>query len=169
MENLGIDGKLLVAQIINFAVFYFVFKRFLAKPFSRFIDEEKEKEKRVEKALLQAKKQEEEILRKQEEFRTKIRKETEEILSHAKTSAGEAKQEILAQAAQEAEAIREKTKKALAQERHLLENEIRKKVIALSFFLVSRALGDVLTDETRKKTTQAILKNLPKKLTTHEN
>ena len=33
MEALGIDPKLLVAQLVNFALFAYVFKRFMYKPF----------------------------------------------------------------------------------------------------------------------------------------
>src|SRR3989344_4575625 len=56
MEGLGIDLKLLIAQIINFGLFFYVFKRFLAKPFVSFIDEEKQKEAERETSLQKAKK-----------------------------------------------------------------------------------------------------------------
>ena len=44
MENLGIDVKLLIAQVVNFALFLFIFHRFISKPFLRFLDSEKKKD-----------------------------------------------------------------------------------------------------------------------------
>ena len=45
MENLGIDLKLMIAQSINFLLFFFIVKKFIAKPFTNFLEEEKNKEK----------------------------------------------------------------------------------------------------------------------------
>ena len=44
MENLGINVKLIIAQIINFALFFLIYKKFIAKPFVNFINGEKKKE-----------------------------------------------------------------------------------------------------------------------------
>src|SRR3989344_4531891 len=74
MEGLGIDLKLLIAQIINFGLFFYVFKRFLAKPFVSFIDEEKQKEAERETSLQKAKKLEDELLKKEQQAQEKARK-----------------------------------------------------------------------------------------------
>ena len=41
MENLGIDIKLLIAQMINFGLFFFIIKKFVTKPFLNFVEDEK--------------------------------------------------------------------------------------------------------------------------------
>jgi F0F1-type ATP synthase membrane subunit b/b' len=41
MENLGIDGKLLSAQLINFILFFIIYKKYIAKPFMAFLKKEK--------------------------------------------------------------------------------------------------------------------------------
>ena len=38
MENLGIDGKLLLAQIINFVLFFILVTKFVVKPFTAFLN-----------------------------------------------------------------------------------------------------------------------------------
>jgi F0F1-type ATP synthase membrane subunit b/b' len=37
MDKFGLDIKLLIAQVTNFAIFFFVFKKFMAKPFAQFV------------------------------------------------------------------------------------------------------------------------------------
>ena len=44
MENLGIDIKLLIAQLINFGIFFFIIAKFVAKPFTKFLNEERNKD-----------------------------------------------------------------------------------------------------------------------------
>jgi len=44
MENLGIDIKLIVAQIVSFAIFYFIFRRFISIPLLKFLQKQKDNE-----------------------------------------------------------------------------------------------------------------------------
>jgi len=50
MEGLGVDVKLLIAQVINFLLFFYIFKKYLAKPFQKYLDEETKKTARKRKA-----------------------------------------------------------------------------------------------------------------------
>jgi len=49
MEKLGVDIKLLIAQITNFILFFIVFKKLVSKPFKNFLDDERKKEELKEK------------------------------------------------------------------------------------------------------------------------
>ncbi len=169
MENLGIDLKLLIAQAINFALFFFVFKKFLVKPFSKFIAGEKNKEEEKEKLLAEAKKQEELLKKKEESLNATMKRQADKIVDEAKKSAELLKKEILDEAAKEAELIREKAKKQLGIEKETLNRSARDKVLEFSFFLVNKALKDFLTPEARKKITELILKSSPKKVSLYEN
>src|SRR3989338_10910360 len=108
MEGLGIDLKLLIAQIINFGLFLYVFKRFIAKPFVSFIDEEKQKEAERETSLQKAKKLEDELLKKEQQAQEKARKEAQEIVKEAKQTAEKLKENILSQAQEEGQEIKKK-------------------------------------------------------------
>ena len=59
MENLGIDGKLLLAQIINFVLFFILVKQFVVKPFTNFLNQERKNEEDKDKLLEKLKKSEE--------------------------------------------------------------------------------------------------------------
>ncbi len=44
MENLGVDIKLLIAQLVNFLLFLYIFKKFVSNSFETFLKEERKKE-----------------------------------------------------------------------------------------------------------------------------
>jgi len=66
MESLGVDVKLLIAQIVNFLLFFLIFKKFIAKPFSQFLVTEKQKEQERERILLELKQKEDNFLKEKE-------------------------------------------------------------------------------------------------------
>jgi len=85
MENLGIDGKLLIAQLINFGIFFLLFAKFISKPFLKFLQQERRNEKDKESLLGKLKKGEEELGLQEKEMRNKIKKERNEIIEKSKT------------------------------------------------------------------------------------
>ncbi len=169
MEKLGIDYKLLIAQLINFGLFFFVFKRYIAKPFGTLIEDERQKEHQREKALIDIKKKEEEIDLKKKTILTEAEKQAEERVENAKKAAEVIRTEIIENANRDAQEIRNKGKKLIEEERNKLQKQAQGKISELSLFLVNQALKELLTDDMRKKITQAILKNSPKKMQLYEN
>lgn len=162
MENLGIDPKLIIAQVINFALFLFLFKKFLAKPFAKFLVDEKNKDLEKEKSLQKIKKMEEEAGKKEQVAKEKIKKEEALVLAEAKKQAMKVKEDILAQATEEAEEIKKKAKKQTEIEKEELFAQVKDKVTKLSFVIINEALKDALPTETKKKITEQILKNSAK-------
>ena len=162
MENLGIDPKLIIAQVINFALFFFLFKKFMAKPFAKFLVDEKNKDLEKEKSLLKIKKMEEEAGKKEQVAKEKIKKEEALVLAEAKKQAMKVKEDILAQATEEAEEIKKKAKKQTEIEKEELFAQVKDKVTKLSFVIINEALKDALPTETKKKITEQILKNSAK-------
>jgi F-type H+-transporting ATPase subunit b len=157
MENLGIDPKLLIAQIINFILFFFIVKKFIAKPFIQFINNEKNKEKEKEKLLNDLKKSEEAFIFKEKEMKTKMKREINETITEAKKEASDLKKELMKQAEQEVQEMMLKSKEQLEQERIALYSEIKKKVVDLSVLIVNQALIDSLDEEMKKKVTAKII------------
>lgn len=159
MENLGIDIKLLVAQIINFVLFFIIFKKFVAKPFVGFLNEEKNKEKQRDELLGKLKKDEEELSLKEKQIRNNIKKETDLILEQVKKDASVVKKDILDQAKKEAEDIKSRADKQLLEDRNKLYTEVKDKITELSFIIVEKALKDNLDEESKRKITDDIIKN----------
>jgi len=160
MENLGIDLRLLIAQVINFVLFFIIVKKFIMAPFSKFITDEKQREKDKDKHLQDAKKIEEGLVLKEKEFNEKSQKELKKLLDDAKKRAEALTDEILEKAQKEAESIKNKMKTQIEAERDALYRDVKSKVADLSIELVNKGLISALDENTKKKVTQRILKNL---------
>lgn len=169
MESLGIDLKLLIAQVINFGLFLFIFQRFISKPFLKFLDSEKKKDEEIKKTHEKALKQKEELAKKEEELQQTLKREREKVIEKAKKDAEAIRQQILNEARDEGEKIKQKTLKQIQIEKENIYKQAKEKINELSFYLINTALKDALTEEMRKKITGQILKNSPKNINFNEN
>jgi F-type H+-transporting ATPase subunit b len=169
MENLGIDTKLIIAQGINFALFFLVFKRFLAKPFSNYVTGQRKKDQERERLMAQTLATQEKLEKQEGEMREKVKKESQALLAEAKKQAADERAELVAQAEAEAARIKESAQAQLAHEREQLEREAKEQIVQTSFLIVEKSLSDILTADMRKKVTEAILQNAPQKVTLYEN
>jgi len=169
MENLGIDLKLLIAQLINFVLFFFIIKKFVAKPFLKFINDEKEKEKEKQKLLLSIEKQEKAAIEKEKAMQLKFKKELDVAIADAKEKATHVKEEIIKEAKEEAETIKKNAKAELMSEKEALYTEVKSKISELSLLIVNKALADSLDTEAKRKVTAKIVNNLPKNIDFYEN
>ncbi len=163
MENLGIDGKLLLAQILNFLLFFYLIKRFMVKPFMAFLDKEKKQEKEKETALAKIKKAEEQLVIQEAKLNEKAKKELDVILEQAKNDGKQLRVDMLKQAEIDAEEIKMRIKKQLEEEKERLYKDVRQKIGDVSMYLVTEGLKEALDTDTRKKVTERILKNLTTK------
>jgi len=106
MESLGLDIKLLVAQIINFGILFFVLKKLLYKPIIKILDDRKHA---IEESLANSKKIAEEL----EKLEDKKAAVIENIQSQAKkdkekliTLAQEEKRKIVDEEAEIAKSVK---------------------------------------------------------------
>lgn len=159
MENLGIDAKLLIAQMINFVLFFLIVKKFIVKPFNRFVDDEKTKEKKTEILRKTIEKQTETMQKQESEFKQKMRTEMQTVLEKAKKDGQVIKEEMLMQTKKEMEAIKDKAQTQLLQEKKVLEQEMKNKLAEMSMLIVNQSLQSVLDEATRKRVTEKILSN----------
>lgn len=162
MDQLGIDIRQIIAQVINFVLFFVIFKRFIAVPFSKFIDEEKEKAKETDAALARVKMDEEHLITKQVQLKEEIKRELEKAMKEAKKEAAALKNELIAEAKNDAEEIKKKGKSQVEDEREKLNQSIKERMVDLSIAIVNKAFKNYLDEETKKNITKYILDNLAK-------
>lgn len=165
MENLGIDTKLIIAQLINFGLFFFVFKKFLAKPFKAFVAREKKEQEEHQSALIKSRQLEERSEKQEREFKERMKKEQARVLDEAKKDAEGVRKELIEQAHAEAEEIRVRSLAQLEKEKSDLEAAARDHITKVGMLIVQEALDDVLTEDMKKKITDNIIKNSGKRLT----
>ena len=151
MDTFGVQGDLLVAQIINFCLVSYVLYRFAIKPVLKTVEERQKKiseglqyAEEMKAQLASAEKERLNLLKKaQEDAQTlfaKTKQESELYLQEQKKSAEKKVEQMLGQA-----------KDAIEVERRNMISEARTEVATLVVATTERLLKDVLTDEMRAK------------------
>ncbi|PJC33346.1 hypothetical protein CO049_00765 [Candidatus Roizmanbacteria bacterium CG_4_9_14_0_2_um_filter_36_12] len=162
MESLGIDIKLLIAQIINFGLFFYVFKKYLAKPFASFMSDEAKLEKEKERTMEDLKKKEEELTTSQNKAKNLMKKELDAALKKVKEDAARLKANLIVEAKKDSQVIIDKGKKQIEVERAEMEREMKKKIVQLTGLVLERSFSSYLSSDMQKEVNKNVLKNLPK-------
>jgi F-type H+-transporting ATPase subunit b len=158
MEALGINTKLLIAQIINFSIFLLIFKKFIAKPFLNYLEQEKKEEQKREQLTKKLETAEASLRLEKEKILTQARKEATSIINEAKKSAEEIRKQLIQEATKEAQEIKEKTRIQLEEEKNKIEKEVREKIIATSGLMLSSVLGEFINPDTQDKIVEGMVK-----------
>lgn len=153
IKALGLDGRILLAQFINFAILMFVLWRYAYKPVFKILEERKNKIHKslddVERATIRL--QEAEVEAKK--IILESRQEAVKILSEAQAKAEVKHQEIVKKAEEEISFIMDKERVKLANEKaHSLE-QLKSEVAGL----VMAALVKFLEDQLDEKKDQAVI------------
>lgn len=123
LTKLGIDWKLLIAQMVNFLIVLGVLYRFAYKPILKFLDDRKN---RIEQSVIEAKRIEEELknlAHKQEQVERDSKKQAQEIIMAAEVEAEAKRQEVIAKMKAEAQQTLEEAKQRFEAEK---EDAMRK-------------------------------------------
>ncbi len=157
--NLGINGKLLLAQIINFILFFILVKKFVVKPFTAFLNQERMNEEEKNRFLDKLKKNDEMAIEAEKNMKEKMKKEFDALFTQAKKEAQSLRADLIKQAEADAQEIRDKNKKLLEEEKNLLYREVKDKIVKTSLMIVENTLKDSLDESSRKRITGSIIKN----------
>ena len=163
MENLGIDLKLLIAQLINFGLFFFIYKKFIAVPFMKLIKDEKKKDEEKKKMLADIEKQKEAIPLAEKAAREVIQKKTEESLKAVRQAAEAEKAVLIKKAQEESAEIVKRAGKQIEEERHQMEKEYKEALAKVSVMTVENTLKDFLTEDMQKQINEKVLSSLERK------
>lgn len=140
VEKFGIDWKLMIAQLINFAIIFVIFKAFVYKPILRLLDERK---KKIEDGLSFADKAKAELenieVLKSDEVK-KAQQEGLSIVKAAEQSALKTRDEIVAGGEAEKQKLLATGKALLSEQKSRMEKGVYDQAVAL----VEVALGKVL-------------------------
>lgn len=160
MAQLGINGPFLLAQIINFIVFFLLLRRFLFPPLLRMLDERKQ---RIAEGLAAA-----DIARKEAETeRARLmaqieaeRKEAQARIAAASAEAERVKAEIIAQAQREAEVIKAKAIAEAEAERQRILAEAHRQIAELTVLATERVVRRSLDESLQRRLIEDFLAEL---------
>jgi F-type H+-transporting ATPase subunit b len=164
MKELGIQPILLIAQIVNFLIIFYLLKRFLFKPILTMLDKRKlEITENLERADGIAK-EEEKIKEKQEKMLADAKREAKTIIEQAKKQQDVLKKEAMVKAHEEAQEIIAKSKAQAEKNTKDQEEQMRKQAVELASAMVTKLVPEILSSDDHKKLIEAHLKDLEKRV-----
>lgn len=147
ITSLGIDAKLLIAQIINFLILLFLLSKFLYRPIVSMLDS---RSKKIEQSLADAKKIEEDMLQTEERTAKAIanaQDEAKKMINQAKTSAAEEAKRIVVAAEKRSEDLKDKALLEIKEEKEKAMTEIRTEVATLVALATEKVISRKLDDK----------------------
>jgi len=158
VHNLGIDWKVLLAQIVNFAILLFVLKKFAYRPLLKILNERREK---IDEAIRRSRSVDEkmaEIEALKERILAAARAESEEILKKAEEAARKIQEEMLRDAHYKSEKLLQEAEKKIQAEREKIFQEVKKDIAGVVALAVEKSVGDLVGRETQEKMIKEALK-----------
>jgi F0F1-type ATP synthase membrane subunit b/b' len=160
MEALGIDGKLLIAQFVNFLIFYLIFKKFIAKPLATFLKKQQDEESKRHALSMELETAKSKLDEDRKHMLQEVKAEQKKILAEAKQYGEKVKADMLAQSQKQSTEIVEAGKVAIEQEKKAAQKELAQYVREAAEIAVQKGLASYLTDDTRKAITAQVIKNI---------
>lgn len=153
LDSLGIDFKILLAQIINFLLLLLILRKFLYGPIVGMLDKRK---KSIEEGLKNAEDARLAVEKAQEDYEQKISaavKEADKILTEAKNQAKNEAEQIVSAANKNSTEMIEKTKKQIETEKTRIISEAKRDLADL----VIRATEKIIAKEPDKNSVKEVI------------
>lgn len=157
LTKLGIDWKLLIAQIVNFLVLLFVLWKFAYGPIVAMLEK---RQKKIESGLKDAEdahKKLAESTEKEKEILKKARTEAKDIIEKAHAQAEKGKSEIAGEAKTQAEKILANAKTEIEQEKLKTIAEIKSEIGGLVVAATEKIVGEKIDEKKDKEIIEKIL------------
>ena len=160
LELFGINWKLMLAQIINFAIVMAVLWWFALKPLTKTM---KERSSEIEKGLSDAQKSAERLDEVEKIVNDKIKEskfDADVILNEARKQAEVNRQVDLEKTKKEVDVLFNKAKEQIENEKTLMVKEVKTEVGEMIVMALEKILSAGLTKEIDKKYIEKVLKDL---------
>ncbi len=144
IKTFHIDWKLLVAQIVNFAIVFWVLYKFALKPLMKTMDK---RSKDIEKSLEDAKKIESNLLMSDQEREEKIKiakKEASAIIESARGQGQKQAEEMVEKAKEEVKTVITDAKSQINNEKQIMLKEVKQEVGDLVVKTTKKVLGEAV-------------------------
>jgi F-type H+-transporting ATPase subunit b len=159
ISTFHIDWKLIIAQLVNFAIVLFVLKRFAYAPMLKLMNDRSDK---IEKGILDAENagaKLTEIVEKEKAVLVEARKQAQEIVSKAEVVAVKNKEEIVVEAKAQAEKILADSAKKIEQEKNQMLAEVKGQIAELVISATSKIVDMNIDGEKDKDLINKVLQN----------
>ena len=157
MEDLGIDLKLFLGQIVNFGILLFILWRFAYKPLVNMLEERRQ---RIGKSLDDAEKIEKKLSQTESESRRIIsqsQKEAAKIIDEANDIASKQKADIILEAQTQADRIIQSAKEESLKIRSQITTEAKGEISDIVILALNKIVGENLNETEKNKLTKDAL------------
>ena len=162
LKNFGFDPVMLVAQIINFLIIFYLLKRFLYKPIFAMLkkrqDAIREGQKQAEEARLTLEK----TLSEEKKILTKARDEAKSITEDARKQAIELAAAINENAKIQNEKLLAEAKTQIEQESKKVEKNLSEKISLIARDMLTKSLEGIISEKEQKQIVKKTIKNIKK-------
>ncbi len=156
MEGLGINGTMLLAQLINFGVIFFLLVWLLKKPIERVL---RERSERIEQSLKDAAEIKERLAKVEEEsaaVMAQARSQADELIAKSQQVAAEVQQKAETVARQEATQIVEQARAANRQEQAKLLSDLSDQLKETVRASLAQSFSELSVEDQRRAADRAI-------------
>jgi len=160
LDALGIDWKLLLAQIVNFLILLILLTKFLYKPIVKMLDD---RSKKIDTGLKAAEKSEQDLKKADvdaEKIREKAYKEANEILVNAKTEASDEAKQIVSKAEAQAEEIRKYAAEEALSSKDKAMRAAKGELSNLVTLALGKIIGEQFSESDKEKMTKEAIKDM---------
>lgn len=144
LSNLGINAKLVLAQIVNFFILFYVLKKFAYGPILKILEQRSD---RIEKGLKDAEKSSKklkEIEEQEKKVITVAKKEAQRIITAAEQSALTVKKDIEDASRLKVEEMLQDARKKIEEDKNKMVGEVKKEISELLILAVEKIIGEKL-------------------------
>jgi F-type H+-transporting ATPase subunit b len=159
---LGINLKIFLAQLLNFAIVLIVMWRFAYKPIVKLLEERQEKIERGVKQATEVEKRVQDLEREQKEVIITAKSEAAKILDEARAVAQDRKKELLAKAKDEVKSVVTQGKIQLEAQKGQMIQEARAEIAAIAVEAARKILEDDVDEKKATKLAESVVDKMSK-------
>jgi F-type H+-transporting ATPase subunit b len=160
MESLGIDLKLIIAQLVNFGILLFLLNKFLYKPVVNMLEERETKINQGLKDAEDASKKLAEASNDSKKIQEKAYADAQDILKNAKEAASAEATEIVSKANNQADRTMKNAKEEASSLKDKTMLEAKKEISDVVILALDKIVDKELTAEQKEKLTSKAISNL---------
>lgn len=162
LKNFGFDPVMLVTQIVNFLIIFYLLKRFLYKPVLDILKKRQDIISKGQKQAEEAKIILEKTLEQEKKILIKAQEEAKEIAKNAREQALETAAEVSENTKKQTEKLLKEARIQIEQDASEVEKKLSEKITILAADMLKKSLEGVLKEKEQKQIVTKTLKQIKK-------
>lgn len=160
VKTFHVDWRLMIAQLINFFIVFWVLKKFAYHPIVKVLEERAKKIKEGLENAQKAKKQLEESDRIKEQAILEAKKKSQEIIFEAQRDTEELRKQIVKKAEVEAERIVNEAQLRMEIERNEIFKDLKRQAVDMVAVGVEKVIGKTVSDKEHRELIAKVLEGI---------